>query len=258
MDLIGSFKRLKSSLRTILKDVPPRVARQLLHRFQKEETPPFKRSRRKTSEGPLPQSSPSPKTSLPCRLKHRRPETSFSRCRCKRNSSQTLLPFGGCDHAPRHRKLAMVPASAHMHQCYRAMGRPGPRQEGSLHGQSQERNAQDNAEKSAQDFTQKSAQDFTQKSTQDFTQDNTQDFTLSGVGRKIFAENPEISARDHEDPKEDPRPHVCDPPAQFKSAQEESRKRSVVVESEIPYLINTAEDSLADTIFIHHIKVMIL
>jgi len=161
---MSSFRRLKSSFGSILKDMPPRVARQLIRKFSREEAPAYKKVRRKSDQSPK-----------------KKKVSDVTRCRCKRNSWSAVMPT---INEPRSRKLTIASGSY----------RPCPKQHRAL----------------------------------------------SSHKQTLFDKQ-----------------SICADKTKESETQEckEDEKRSVVIDSELPYLINTSQDSLSNTIYIYHIKV---
>ena len=144
--------------------MPPRVARQLIRKFSREEAPAYKRVRRKSDQAP-----------------RTKKVSDVVRCRCKRNSWSAALPP---INETRSRKLTIASGSY----------RPLPKQHRSLCSLNQ---------------------------------------TVADKLRTVEEKPKETDIQESKD----------------------SDKRSVVVDSELPYLINTSQDSLSHTIYIYHIKV---
>ena len=271
MDILGSFRKFKTTFGNILRDVPPRIARQVLRRLSKDDATVFKKTRRKTE----PQASSKSTTNGNFRNnqsyqsgkgKQRKfPSTQepMTRCRCRRKSSSAVIHRydDPVTVQSRNRKITLVPGS---NLCSTNLSASSPSHKISCN------HIIDNCT-CTKGTTEDSNNDAHVSQEQKPTHKNSGNKKLNRFTSEVFefskflswnSERPDIGrdgmpqieeASIGQGDHEDQAAALRDDQQQITSSHQ--NQRSVVVESEIPYLINTSDDTKADTIFIYHVKV---
>lgn len=217
---MGSFRKFKTTFSNLLRDVPPRIARQVLRRLSREDPSAAGRKIRRMTERQS-TSVASSSTNTAKKKKFLSAPEPMKRCRCLRKSATMNHESG---HS-RNRKMTFVPGNF----C---------RSKVLVSNQECESICSSSSNNSfSNDVDDQPTHKSSDQQQNRFTSEVFVMSTLDGHG---------VSSRSGKTFGQPSSGH-----------ETKADERSVVVDSDIPYFINTSDDSQAHTIFIYNMKVYI-